>query len=98
MVDKRGELFTGEFLTNLRSLIEVHHSAYPHTPPQGIFFERLVERAFRQSGWPEVQVVLSAPNSPRHDLLVGSTRISLKTETGAGTNPELITITKLSGF
>lgn len=95
MGNERGTLFTNEFLSSLRSLIETHHSAYPSIPPHGRAFEDLAERAFRQSGWPEVQVVLSTPNSPRHDLLVGSTRVSLKTETGVGTNPEFITITKL---
>ena len=88
-------LFTDQFLTRLRALIEAHHTAYPRNPPQGIYFESLVERAFRQAGWQDTQVVLTTPNSPQHDLLVGTNRISLKTETGAGTKSRRISITKL---
>jgi hypothetical protein len=39
-----GELFTSAFLEKLQHWIEVHHSVYPHLPPQGIYFESLVER------------------------------------------------------
>lgn len=88
-------LFNQQFLTTLKSLIELHHSIYPKIPPQGIFFESLVEQAFKRSGIPANQVVLSTANTPQHDLLIGSTRISLKTETGLGTNPTLVNITKL---
>lgn len=95
MADEYGPLFTDAFVASLRSLIEVHHSVYPKLPPQGIFFESLVERAFRQSGWPETHVILTTPNSPQHDLLVGTARISIKTETGIGTHADLINITKL---
>lgn len=95
MVEGQEELFTEQFLTRLRALIEAHHTAYPRNPPQGIYFESLVERAFRQAGWQNAQVVLTTPNSPQHDLLVGTSRISLKTETGAGTKSRLISITKL---
>lgn len=89
------DLFNHQFLITLRSLIEVHHSIYPRIPPQGIFFESLVEQAFKRSGLPQDQVVLSTANIPKHDLLVGDVRISLKTETGAGTDPDLVNITKL---
>ena len=88
-------LFTDSFLVTLKSLIALHHSIYPRIPPQGIFFESLVEQAFRRSGWPAPQVILSKANTPQHDLLVGTARISLKTETGTGTHPSLISITKL---
>ena len=88
-------LFNKKFLAQLRDLIELHHSLYPRTPPQGIFFESLVEQAFKRSGWPADQISLSTANTPQHDLLVGDVRISLKTETGAGTHPDLINITKL---
>ncbi len=88
-------LFTPDFQQNLKSLIGAHHSLYPELPPQGIFFESLVRRAFTASGWKDVEVVASTPNSPQHDLLVGKVRISLKTETGSGTDPGLISITKL---
>ncbi len=90
-----GILFNDGFVQTLKSLVELHHSLYPRIPPQGIFFESLVEQAFRRSGWPADQVVLSTANTPKHDLLIGTIKLSLKTETGAGTNPDLICITKL---
>ena len=89
------ELFTEQFCLTARSLIERHHTIYPWLPPQGIFFEALVQQAFRQSGWPEAQVVATTPNSPQHDLLIGDQRLSIKTETGKGTKVSLISITKL---
>ena len=89
------DLFSPQFLATLKSLVEVHHSIYPRIPPQGIFFESLVEQAFKRSGLPPDQVLLSTANTPKHDLLVGEVRISLKTETGAGTDPDLVNITKL---
>lgn len=88
------ELFNRQFLAALKSLIELHHSIYPN-PPQGVFFESLVAQAFKRSGWPNDQVKLSPANSPQHDLLVGTAKISLKTETGIGTRASLINITKL---
>lgn len=90
-----GDLFTQAFLGKLRHWIEVHHSVYPHLPPQGIYFESLVERAFLLTGWPKDQVVLTHPNSPRADITIGPTRLSLKTETGNITRRNLISITKL---
>jgi hypothetical protein len=92
---KTGSLFNDRFLAALKTLIETHHTLYPHIPPQGVFFESLVARAFRNAGWPAQQVVLSTANTPKHDLLVGSARISLKTETGVGTVRNLVNITKL---
>lgn len=44
MGDAAGVLFTETFVTCLRSLIEARHELYPRIPPQGIFFESLVER------------------------------------------------------
>jgi hypothetical protein len=90
-----GELFTPAFLEKLQHWIEVHHSVYPHLPPQGIYFESLVERAFLLTGWPRDHIVLTHPNSPRADITVGATRLSLKTETGNITRRNLISITKL---
>lgn len=88
-------LFDDRFLAALKTLIETHHTLYPHIPPQGVFFEALVARAFRDAGRPAQQVVLSTANTPRHDLLVDNVKISLKTETGAGTARNHISITKL---
>jgi Type II site-specific deoxyribonuclease len=79
----------------LRGLIGVHQSIYPHTPPQGIYFESLVEEAFRRIKKPFDIVEAGGRNQPRHDLLVEDTRISLKSETGNNTRAEHITITKL---
>lgn len=54
-----------------------------------------MERAFKEAGISADQVVLTMANAPKHDLLVGTTKISLKTETGQGTHPNQINITKL---
>jgi Type II site-specific deoxyribonuclease len=88
-------LFSPAFLAKLREWITTHHSVYPHLPPQGIYFESLVERAFVLTGWPRDQVILTHPNSPRADITVGTTRLSLKTETGNITRRNFISITKL---
>ena len=45
------EIFTDEFLNAVQSLVGRHHTIYPRLPPQGIFFEALVEQAFRKAGW-----------------------------------------------
>jgi len=63
--------------------------------PQGIYFESLVEQAFKRIKKPFTPVEPNVPNQPAHDILVEQSRISLKTETGAGTKRELISITKL---
>lgn len=89
------DIFSERFLSTLKGLIDTHHSIYPVVPPQGIFFENLAEQAFKRSGWPEDQVVLTTPNSPMHDLKVGTLRLSLKTETGKITRKDAISITKL---
>ena len=94
-MDGEHPLFTTPFVEALRSLVARHHSIYPRIPPQGIFFESLVERAFLAVGWPRSQVIPTAPNSPSHDLTIGATKISVKTETGLGTKPTRISITKL---
>src|SRR5437016_13736877 len=88
-------LFNRTFIQKLRRWIATHHTVYLQVPPQGIYFESLVERAFLHSGWRREQVVLTNPNSARADITVGATRLSLKTETGSITRPNLISITKL---
>ncbi len=88
-------IFTDRFLLVLKTLVEQHHSIYPRIPPQGIYFESLVEKAFLRSGWSAIQVQITTANTPKHDLLVGKIKLSLKTETGANTNANLISITKL---
>jgi hypothetical protein len=47
------------------------------------------------AGQDRASVVASVTNSPWHDLLVGGTKLSIKTETGKGTSVHSITITKL---
>jgi hypothetical protein len=79
----------------LRGLVGVHQSIYPAIPPQGVYFEALVEEAFRRIKKPFDVVKAGGRNQPRHDLLVENARISIKTETGNNTKPEQITITKL---
>jgi hypothetical protein len=76
-------------------LVNVHHSIYARVPPQGIYFEALVEEAFKRVKKPFTLVEGTGRNQPTHDLLVEHSRISLKTETGTGTQPEQINITKL---
>jgi len=88
-------VFPQDFIVTLRGLIGVHQSIYRTTPPQGIYFEALVEEAFRRIKKPVAVIEAGGRNQPRHDLLVDSQRISLKTETGAGTHDDHITITKL---
>lgn len=95
MPKKLATLFSDAFLDRLRHWIGVHHTVYPRLPPQGIYFESLVERAFLHSGWSREDVVLEHPNSPKADIRVGQTRLSLKTETGRITRRDRISITKL---
>jgi len=88
-------VFADDFLLALKTLVNVHHSIYPRIPPQGIYFESLVEQAFKRVKKPFTTVETTTLNVPEHDLLVEHSRISLKTETGAGTNRNFISITKL---
>lgn len=90
-----GPVFPPDFLVTLRGLVGIHQSLYPTRPPQGIYFEALVEQAFRRIKKPVAVIEAGGRNQPRHDLLVDDRRISLKTETGIGTDPRQITITKL---
>lgn len=90
-----GPVFSEDFLLALRTLINVHHSIYPLIPPQGIYFEALVEQAFKRVRKPFAEIKGTPRNQPTHDLLVERSRISLKTETGAGTKLDRISITKL---
>ena len=88
-------IFETDFLTALRVHIGTHHSIYANVPPQGIYFEALVEKAFRTVKKPYTVIEGTARNQPGHDLLVEQKRLSLKTETGTGTHTDRITITKL---
>ncbi|MGH9862054.1 MAG: hypothetical protein ACRD35_01375 [Candidatus Acidiferrales bacterium] len=88
-------VFPPDFIVTLRGLIGIHHSIYARVPPQGIYFEALVEEAFKRIKKPFTIIEPTGRNQPRHDLLVENTRVSLKTETGEGTDPERISITKL---
>lgn len=89
------QVFTDDFLLALKTLVNVHHSIYPRIPPQGIYFESLVQQAFKRVRRPYTTVESTPLNVPEHDLLVEHSRISLKTETGAGTDENFISITKL---
>lgn len=89
------EVFTEEFLSAVESLVNLHHTIYPRLPPQGLFFEALVDQAFRRAGWSREEVVPTTPNSPWHDLSVGGVRLSIKSETGKATRVNKISITKL---
>jgi Type II site-specific deoxyribonuclease len=91
----RSTVFPDDFLIALRALINVHYSIYARIPPQGIYFEGLVQEAFKRIKKPFTLIEGTARNLPSHDLLVEDMKISLKTETGAGTDPQRINITKL---
>jgi hypothetical protein len=95
MPKESATLFPERFIERLRHWIGTHHTIYPRLPPHGIYFESLVERAFLHAGWSRDQVTLEHPNSPKADIRVGDTRLSLKTETGHGTRRDRISITKL---
>jgi type II restriction enzyme len=88
-------VFAGDFAEALKFHVNLHHAAYPSIPPQGIYFEDLVERAFKRIKKPFTLIEPGGKNQPRHDLLVESYRISLKTETGESTRADRIVITKL---
>jgi len=92
---KPKEPFGPDFLIAIRALVNVHHSIYRQIPPQGIYFESLVEEAFRQIRKPFAVIEPTRRNQPTHDLLVEGLRISLKTETGLGTDRDHIHMTKL---
>ena len=94
MADPSG-IFDPGFLVALEVLVKIHHIPYPSLPPQGIYFEALVEEAFRKIKKPFVEIKPGGTNQPGHDLLVEGKKISLKTQTGKGTKEDLITITKL---
>jgi len=91
----KDDLFNPGFLLALKSFVDVHHSIYPTVPPQGIYFEALVERTFRAIHKPITVIAAGGANQPRYDIQVDGTRISLKTETGIGTKRDFINITKL---
>src|SRR5207302_8736033 len=88
-------IFTEGFLIAIKAMVGVHHSIYPTVPPQGIYFEALVERAFKRTKTPFTIIEAGGRNQSRHDLLVENHRISLKTETCAVKHRERIIITKL---
>jgi len=88
-------VFQPDFLIAIRALVNVHHSIYPQLPPQGTYFESLVEEAFRWIKKPFTPLGRTSGNLSGADLIVENRRISLKTETGLSTDPKLISITKL---
>ena len=88
-------IFPEKFIIGLEALVNIHHSIYKELPPQGIYFEALVEEAFRRIKKPFTLIEPGGRNQPRHDLLVEDARISLKTETGVSTKRQKISITKL---
>lgn len=89
------EVFGVGFREVLRGLTGMHHAIYPLVPPQGIYFESLVELAFKRTQRPFSWIESGGRNQPRHDLVVEGVRLSLKTETGEGTDANEVKITKL---
>jgi hypothetical protein len=88
-------IFDEGFLASLEISVKIHHQLYPTVPPQGIYFEALVERSFKAIKKPYTKIQASNLNLSGHDLMVEGKRISLKTETGVGTKATRITLTKL---
>lgn len=88
------ELFTAPFTAALQGLVAAHHGVYPRLPPRDIFFEDLVARAFKTIGVTDIS--LPSPGRSKEDMTVSGVKLSIKSETGYGTKPNLITITKLS--
>lgn len=95
VANTESKTFPPDFSHALKTLVNMHHVIYRRLPPQGIYFEALVLEAFTQIKKPFTPIEPTRLNLPAHDLLVEGTRISIKTETGAGTKDMLITITKL---
>ena len=95
MTDVENKVFPPDFLLALKTLVNVHHSIYRNVPPQAIYFEALVLEAFTQIKKPFTPIEPTARNLPANDLLVEDSKISIKTETGAGTKADRVTITKL---
>jgi hypothetical protein len=89
------ELFPVDFLIALRVLVNVHHSIYRQLPPSGRYFESIVQQAFTWAKKPFTPIENTGRTLPAHDLLVDGLRISIKTETGEGTDHRSITISKL---
>ncbi len=89
------DIFSQRFLEALQRLVDHHHVIYPTIPPKGRYFEALVEKAFKTVRQPFTRIKPTTSNAPREDLIVGEIRLSLKTETGLGTKPNIIQITKL---
>ncbi len=74
----------------------MHHALYRDIPPQGIYFEELVEKAFKTIRVPFTPVEPGVVGAADRDLMIGPDQISLKTETGKGTGRDQICITKLA--
>ena len=89
------QIYSDRLFMTIQNLVTQHHTIYPSLPPQGIFFETLAERAFHLSGAPDAHIAQTIANAPGHDIIVGNDRVSVKTETGRGTRPGRIAITKL---
>jgi hypothetical protein len=92
---KPSGIFDPGFLVALEVSVKIHHIIYAKLPPQGIYFEALVEESFRKIKKPFTVIERGGRTAPGHDLKVENRRISLKTETGAGTRADRINITKL---
>jgi hypothetical protein len=68
-------IFSKDLLASIKMLVYQHHTVYPQLPPQGIYFESLVERAFRITGKPFTAIEPSTPNAPAHDLMIDGHRL-----------------------
>jgi len=89
------EIFDDRFLATMEQVVTIHHTIYPQIDPRDIFFESLALRALHLAGAAGANMDQTTANMAGPDLIVGEQRLSIKTETGKGTKPGLITITKL---
>ena len=68
-------VFPADFLVTLRGLVGVHQSIYPDVPPQGIYFESLLEDAFKRIKKPFTIIEVISRNQPWQALLAEKTSI-----------------------
>jgi hypothetical protein len=68
-------IFEPNFLYFLNASVDLHHHLYPAVPPQGIYFESLVERTFREINKPMTVVKVGGTTQPRYDILFEGHRI-----------------------
>ena len=67
---KPSGIFDPGFLVALEVSVKIHHIIYARLPPQGIYFEALVEESFRKIKKPFTVIERGGRTAPGHDLKV----------------------------